>query len=205
MPDATTLTANLNCTLTDLTLRGWKPGAEVALDRPFTLEVTITFSNGVDGELARLLMSLGLTLRVSFYARPYGPMPEINLGSVSLLTQPDTLTYHPSLTIADPAAIGLNPHASYQMGAIVRVGHSPFCIPSLLRGYLEGLTIGPGGGRQETLSAKPRQLAREVEPLKAVEMEEVIEEEDSRDPEVVITKLKIARRKSPKANKDLDR
>ncbi|MBW4521332.1 MAG: hypothetical protein KME16_16740 [Scytolyngbya sp. HA4215-MV1] len=160
MNNPQTFSTSLHCTLSDLELRSLS-GAAIALipkDESLQLSATLTLGDAVNGELVRLLLPLKLTIRAIFYAKPHSPKPELQLGSVTLQTIADVWQYVPSLTIADPAAIGLLADETYQLGVMVSVGASTIAIPSLMRGYAEGPRLG-----QEVTSRSPEPKAAVID------------------------------------------
>jgi hypothetical protein len=141
------ITTQLNCKVSDLTIRAiHKPSrADVELTDPVELSLKLTFSDNVNGHLVHMLMPLGLNIWVSFYAKPYSPESEIQLGDVTLQTLADVFSYQPKLQLEGGlAAMGLSSEQIYQIEAIARVGNSPFPMPTLIRGYLGGLTLPSG-------------------------------------------------------------
>jgi hypothetical protein len=105
-------------------------------------QTTLIFSDQANGEFAKLLMAANLSIRVTFHAQPTKPDREFELGSVTLTTIADVLTYTATLML-DTMPTYFATDKSYQIGAIVRVGSDPFSIPSLIRGFVEGPVL-PG-------------------------------------------------------------
>jgi hypothetical protein len=134
-----TISATLNCNLSNLEIRQ----ANESLNHPskwhdsFNFSVDIEFSDRVNGELLKLLMPLGLSIKTAFLAVSLSSGQEIQLGDTVLNTQANVLTYTPQLMVESLTRAGLQSGQSYQLQAVVRVGNSPFCIPSLLRGTVE--------------------------------------------------------------------
>lgn len=162
MYDPQTFSTSLQCTLSDLSASGTTPNA-IAPGEPLQLGVTITFSDTVNGNLLNLLLPLGLVIRVNFSARSLSePRPEIDLGHVTLTTEANVLIYTPTLVVqGGPQMIGLDPNAVYQIKAIARVGHAPFSMPALGRGFINGLDLPVG--TPETLISQPESLKVEPE------------------------------------------
>ncbi len=148
MNDPQTFSTNLQCTLSNLQASNIQNTTTTQLENcePFQLSVTITFSDTANGNLINLLLPLGLAIRVNFSARPLsGPGPEIDLGYTTLTTEAGVLTYTPTLKIeGGSASVGLDPDTVYQIKAIARVGHAPFSIPALGRGFINGLDLPIG-------------------------------------------------------------
>jgi hypothetical protein len=168
MYDPQTFSTSLQCTLSDLSASGTTPNA-IATGEPFQLGVTITFSDTVNGNLLNLLLPLGLAIRVTFSARSLTePRPEIDLGQLTLETEAHVVTYTPTLVVqGGPGAVGLDPNAVYQIRAIARVGHAPFSMPALGRGFINGLDLPVG--TPETPISQPEAL--KVEPETKLKLE----------------------------------
>jgi hypothetical protein len=171
MNDLQSFTAGLQCALSELQIRNIQNSAETPLETtdPFQLSLKVTFSDTSDGHLMSLLMPLGLAIRVSFSARSYScPGPELDLGHVTLTTTAEVFEYIPTLVISGgAAAIGLDNNAVYQIKAVARVGHAPFSIPSLGRGFINGLDLSVG--EPEGLASEPEDLDPEPEPTKTAQ------------------------------------
>ncbi len=161
MNDLQSFTAGLQCTLSELRIGNVQNAASISIEKndPIQLSVKVTFSDTADGNLISLLLPLGLTIRVNFSARSYsGPGPEVNLGHAILTTVADVFEYTPTLVISGGAeAAGLDTNAVYQIKAIVRVGHAPFSIPTLGRGFINGLDLPVG--KPEVLTNVPEVLS----------------------------------------------
>ncbi len=168
MNDLQSFTAGLQCTLSELRIGNAQNPANISLEKndPIQLSLKVTFSDTADGNLVSLLMPLGLTIRVNFSARSYsGPGPEVNLGHAILTTVADVFEYTPTLVISGGAeAVGLDTTAVYQIKALVRVGHAPFSIPTLGRGFINGLDLPVG--KPEVLTNVSEVSSPEVEPAK---------------------------------------
>ncbi|WP_421656739.1 hypothetical protein [Leptothermofonsia sp. ETS-13] len=148
MNDSQTFSADLQCTLSNLQALSIQNPTTTQLENcePFQLSVTITFSDTASGHLINLLLPLGLAIRVNFSARSFsGPGPEIDLGYATLTTEAGVLSYTPTLKIeGGPESVGLDSNTIYQIKAIARVGHAPFSIPALGRGFINGLDLPVG-------------------------------------------------------------
>ena len=172
MNELQTFTAGLQCTLSELQMRNIHQAEAAPLEKadPFQLSLKVTFSDTSDGHLISLLLPLGLAIRVNFSARSYsGPSPELDLGHVTLTTVADVFEYTPTLVIAGgPAAIGLDANAVYQIKAMVRVGHAPFSIPTLGRGFINGLDLPVGQPAVVATKSEPVVVTEGVTEIEAV-------------------------------------
>ncbi len=178
MHTAQTMTAALECQLSNLTVCSHDfPGANLDGCNPFQISVEVNFRDTVNQEFAQILVAAGLTLRTTFHAKFADSNRVLELGSMVLETTPGVLSYTPMLEIEHPSALGLLGDKPYQMGAMVRVGTSSFCIPSLMRGTIEGGV------------------------LKAAETKILVENtssETSEEPEMAIASAKTPRRRTVK-------
>lgn len=145
MNDSQTFTTGLQLILSGLQAIDMQNSTPTQLEKhePFQLSVNLTFKDTVNGNLVNLLLPLGLAIRVTFTARPFSePGSEMDLGHITLITAADQLTYTPRLRIEGGAeSVGLNPNTVYQIKAIAKVGHAPFSMPTLARGYINGLEL----------------------------------------------------------------
>lgn len=139
MNAAQTISATLDCTLSNLEIHATNTSLSHSLQWHdlLNLSVDITFSDRVNGELLKVLIPLGLSIKTTFLAISHSSGQAIQLGDAVLSTQANVLTYTAQLTVESLAQAGLQSDQHYQIQAIVRVGNSPFCIPSLLRGTVE--------------------------------------------------------------------
>ncbi len=182
MTEPQTAAALINCTLSDLVFGGFDLGSATASESkcPFQLGITLRFSDNANGALVNLLLPLGLTVRVTFYAKLRGPKPDIQLGDLTLKTQAEVEVYNPNLAIDQGLAVfQLIPREITQLIATVRVGTTPFAIPSLLRGYyagpplqvepLEPQGFAPPSRKLEAKAAAPQLTAEPASPRLAPE------------------------------------
>jgi hypothetical protein len=134
-----TISATLNCTLSNLEIRQANESLNHAAKwyDSLNFSVDVEFSDRVNGELLKLLMPLGLYVKTAFLAVSLSSGQEIQLGDTVLNTQANISTYTAQLMVENLAKAGLQSGQAYQLQAVVRVGNSPFCIPSLLRGSVE--------------------------------------------------------------------
>lgn len=148
-----TFSTALSCTIADLTLSDQNdvPLAQWQVGKPVKLSTTLIFSDQANGVLANLLMAANLNIRITFHAQPTKPDREIELGSVTLTTIADVLTYTATLTL-DAMPTYFAADKSYQIGAVVRVGNDPFSVPSLIRGFVEGPML-PGNSSEADSAA----------------------------------------------------
>ncbi len=140
MSDSQVNVSQIDCHLSDLTVlaANAKPISSATVlksDKPFSLQVTVEFA----GPGAIALMPLSLAVQVEFYAKPLGPEAGVILGTISLSTSPEVLTYTPELTLGPPASVGLQAKTLYRIGAVLRVGAPDW--PSLIHGITEELTV----------------------------------------------------------------
>lgn len=136
-----TFSTAFNCTVSTVTVEGSQlvddtPPAPI---KPLTIAAELTFSDSVYGELSKLLMPLKLTVQTTFYAEVAGPQQDLQLGVISFETIADVFTYAVRLVVTDPELLRRLAEQSYPIKGIVRVGTSPFAMPSLLRGYIGNL------------------------------------------------------------------
>lgn len=227
------LSAQVTCTLSELVICN---GADEPIDslngkEPFKLQLSLTFGDTAQGNLIQLLLPLGLHIRISFLANPADPTAEVDLGEATFITEAEKLIYEASLLVEPNGKLSAD--KVYKLGALVRVGNAPFCIPSLMRGYAEFLiqmsdrsaastpspkapvavasapvepspAVEPAPVAEPTPAAEPAPSTiesggEEDEEIDEADLEGVDFSEQTDDPEVIITKLKIARRKSPKS------
>lgn len=145
MNNSQTFTTGLQLILSDLQAIDVQncTATQVEKHAPFQLSVKLTLSDTVNGNLINLLLPLGLAIRVTFSARPFSePGSEIDLGHVTLITEADRSIYNPTLRIEGGVeSVGLNSNTVYQIKAIAKVGHAPFSMPTLARGYINGLDL----------------------------------------------------------------
>ncbi len=152
MNDYRTFSTRFSCALSDpvitdqdqIPLNCLQPG------KGLSISTTITFSDEVNNELAKLLMASGVDVRVSFYAKPYHSDREIDLGNVLVSTSAEVFTYEIVLNVADSTIATLSTDESYQISAIARVGTAPFCIPSFMRVYIDGPQLLGNSSKAET-------------------------------------------------------
>lgn len=126
LSNLTVFTANAQHGFSETVLQG---------HQPFSLQVTVEFA----GPGAIALMPLSLAVQVEFYTKPLGPESGMILGTTALHTQPDVLTYAPTLALGSPLSVGLKADTIYRVGAVLRVGAPKW--PSLVNGFTEELTI----------------------------------------------------------------
>jgi hypothetical protein len=174
MNQSQTFSTALTCTISDLEIEGTDGSPILRLEKgiSFQLKATITFSDGVEGEFASLLMPAGLAIRTTFYAKSEQPGSLIELGTVLLHTETDQLRYTAIATVSDPIAVGLHTEYPYQILASVRVGTAPFASPSLMRGELGGLSL-PSSDRAKIPPIQP--IEPEQVPILPVAEVEVVE------------------------------
>ncbi|MGB7443082.1 MAG: hypothetical protein WA919_18610 [Coleofasciculaceae cyanobacterium] len=132
--------APLACKLTKLTAFTTNSEAEYPetifkQDQSFSVQVTIEFRES--GAIA--LMPLGMTVRVDFFAEPYGTGSEVELGNAQTKTSGQVYTYTPTLNIAQPASVRLVKEEIYQITAVLRVGEPNW--PAFITGFIDGLAI----------------------------------------------------------------
>ncbi len=130
----------ITCNLSNLTVFTTNPDIEypetiLQQDKPFSLRVTVEF--GGPGAIA--FVPLCLSMKINFFAEPYGVSSKVELGYTIIETSAKVFTYTPTLTIATPAGVGLVPEEIYQITAILRVGAPNW--PALITGYIEGLAL----------------------------------------------------------------
>ncbi|MGA7932331.1 MAG: hypothetical protein WCA35_02005 [Kovacikia sp.] len=164
MHNSQTFSSTFTCTVSSLTIanQAGLPQSHLQVGEPIKLQTTITFSDSANSELAKLLMATGLNVRVSFHAKPHQPGREVDLGSTLFSTSEGVLVYPIELEIKEVLAFNLSMSESYQISAIVRVGNSPFCVPSLMRGLIEGPKLQ--SARSEIAPSKIQELGCESEP-----------------------------------------
>lgn len=132
--------APITCNLSNLTVFTTNPDFEypetiLRQDKPFSLRVTVEF--GGPGAIA--LVPLCLSIKINFFAEPYGVSSKVELGNTMMETSARIFIYTPTLTVATPAALGLVPEEIYQITAVLRVGAPNW--PALITGYIEGLAL----------------------------------------------------------------
>ncbi len=91
------------------------------------------------GPGAIALMPLGLSVRVNFFAKPYGLGSKLELGYTAVETSAGIFIYGPTLAVAKPEAVGLLVGEIFQVTALLRVGAPNW--PALVTGFIEGLAI----------------------------------------------------------------
>jgi hypothetical protein len=169
----------LKCTISDLEICLIGSANPVSKQEEiFDLSVNIRFDDEVNRELVKLLMPLGLTIKTTFLLKDVKSKQENYLGEVLLTTVSDTSIYTPRLLVQN-SAISFQ-SSDLVLTAIVRVGNSPFCIPSILRGTLEKpLTVEATVAAAQPLD---HSLDQKTKP--------------NPDSELVVTKAKPSRRKT---------
>jgi hypothetical protein len=168
MSDSQMFSTALNCTIANLSIGNLENGAVVNLaqSEPLYLSVCLTFSDEAKGELVKLLMPSGLTVRATFFAKPNCPSPQIELGEAQFQTRADALTYTAVVLVEDLTPLKSAIADLYQIAVAVRVGGSPLCFPSLMRGYFESapftvaLVDAPAIGSASDESEPPFAIAK---------------------------------------------
>lgn len=158
----------LKCILSDLEIHQiGSDNAASKLGKTFNLSVNVRLDDEVNHELVKLLLSLGLTIKTRFLIKDMKSGQESYLGEVLLTTIADSLTYTPRLLVQD--SVMDSQSSNLVLSAIVRVGNSPFCIPSILRGTIEQplmLTVDvENSQRLDELAQQDTQPKQESEPV----------------------------------------
>lgn len=110
-----------------------QPATILAITEPILLSVTVTFT----GSGAIALMPLEPAIQVDFGARALPGRDTLELGTVTLPTQPQQFTYTPAIALPNGvAAMGAVPHHAYLLSALVRVGATGY--PAFMTGWIEG-------------------------------------------------------------------
>ncbi len=110
-----------------------QPANIVAIAEPLLLSVTVTFT----GSGAIALMPLAPAIQVDFCARALPRRDTLELGTVTLPTQPQQFTYTPAIALPNGlAAAGAMPDHAYWLSALVRVGAVGY--PAFMTGWIEG-------------------------------------------------------------------
>lgn len=137
MSNAQVVIAPISCTLANLV--AFAP-PQTAMEtifhqaEPFAVQVSVEF--GRSGAIA--LLPLGLTLRVDFFAKPFGRGDTLLLGCISSVTKAGQQLYTLVLTLPDgPTA--LVPEKVYAISALLQVGAPNY--PALINGTIEGLML----------------------------------------------------------------
>lgn len=113
-----------------------QPANIVAIAEPLLLSVTVSFT----GSGAIALMPLAPAIQVNFCARPLPGRNTLELGTVTLPTQPHQFTYTPAIALPDGVgAVGAVPEQVYSLSALVRVGAVGH--PALMTGWIEGSLV----------------------------------------------------------------
>lgn len=132
--------APIVCLLSNLTAFTTDPTALetiVGQEEPLRLRVTVEFERR-SGAIA--LMPLAIPIRVSFFAKPFGPGETIDLGTAMTTTTAGVFTYTPTLELdRGPGEVGLVPEVIYNVSALLRIGAVNH--PALLNGFIEHLAI----------------------------------------------------------------
>lgn len=130
---------SIACTLSHLrafTHASKAPETLLCHSEPFGLEVTVEFAK--PGAIA--LVPLSLPMQIDFFAKPYGCGSDLELGTVTAVTQAGQFSYALTLEIpGGPAQAGLVSEKIYAVSALLRIGAPQY--PALINGFIEKLII----------------------------------------------------------------
>jgi hypothetical protein len=111
--------------------QGQAPGQIIKSSEAFDLSIDVEFQPN-PSPFVDFLMSVGLTLEVTFVIEGYGTATEKSLGPVSIKTTDSVYKYTPTLNAASPATEGVTP-GYYKLAALLTIkgGAIPLAVGSI--------------------------------------------------------------------------
>jgi len=138
MPTSTQVNvAPLDIAISPITVNSTGPNPDdvLRLGEPFDLSIDVRFSNTG----APAIVSLGIPVKIDFYAESIGPGSEVFLGSRTVATAPGIFTYRVTASVLAAVSSTLTAERVYKVAAVLRVGSTGF--PAIANGFSEELAM----------------------------------------------------------------